>query len=495
MRLHDLSILYIAINFVWFQVLRYFVLDTKNESLEWERLHYSPHLHDLLTLHPVHNLSHMTQLHRYCRERRIARLHRLISTIEPKGESGCHDNGESTHNCSNRPPLTNSSVPKRFYPRNKYELKSWTHVDYRNMHISDISNPALPLIGEDLGELDYIIKNAMDIISEQDGEKYQSLKLQNGYTRYSGLRGREYILDLLLRVQDSAEVVQRRISLLRHHSSDLVILPDSRENSERINFIVPLSSVGSRFTEFLTMYEKLCLTPSDNCRLIVVVYGSDDEIQLTRQKLQAFDKYPNVEYIISSSRERFARARALDLAMSFLGGKDLAFLCDVDMSIDPSFLNRCRLNTIPRRRVYYPIFFKYYDMDYVYRFKRRPATFSIKREHGHWASYSYGMLCIYKSDYTRAGGFDTSIEGWGGEDVDLLDRILTAKLEVLRAPDPALRHRYHDKVCSARLNPTQLSMCISSRSECLADRMQLANYVFYLEDTCGVNARTLWTMK
>ena len=492
-------------------MLRYFIHDAQNESLHWEKLHYSPHLYDLVTLHPVHNVSHMSLLHQYCINRRKAKLQREISAIEQLRGNRCKRQsitGISVQlNCSvlnlNAPAnsmeptvkLATKSVLHRFYPGSKYELKPWSFVDSMYINVPDTNNPAVRIMGDDQIEINYIIKNAVDILSQQDHVEYKHQKLEGGYIRYSGLLGKEFILDLSLSTQDSVLLMRRRIRLQRHHLSELTALLDRRENihTVRTNFIVPLSNVGTRFADFLIMYEELCLKPLEKCRLVLAVYGNQKEKQLIMKKLQAYqEQYPHFEYIVASSKERFSRAKALDLAMTSLNANELAFLCDVDMSIDVDFLNRCKLNTIMGQRVYYPIFFKYYNMDYVYRFKRRPATLRIKREHGHWASYSYGMLCIYKSDYLRVGGFDKSIEGWGGEDIDLLNRILKDKLDVLRSPDPALRHRYHDKVCSRRLNPVQLSTCISSRSEGLADRMQLANYVFYLEETCGINARTLW---
>ena len=126
-------------------------------------------------------------------------------------------------------------------------------------------------------------------------------------------------------------------------------------------------------------------------------------------------------------------------------------------------------------------------MDYVYHFKRKPRKYTIKREHGHWVVYGYGMVCIFKSDYTAVGGFDTSIVGWGGEDVKLFDRVTSYGLEILKAPDPSLRHHYHDKVCSTSLNAFQFAMCTSSREESLADKEQLGEYVLNLENQLGIH--------
>ena len=475
-----------------------------------ERLWYGPDFQNLLTLYPIQSAAHMRSVHNFCMTREYERLkqrlliveksaNRICQSVEdgyraPSSEAGARECQLQTFNdCHPLLPITTESVPKPFYPANKFELKSWEYVDSASIHVSETTIPILEIFGENEEELHFIIKKAVQLINRQEATEMKFQAIENGYLKYSATRGREYILDLVLSGNEGK--VQRRINILRAHQPELIVLPDSddRSRSETINFIVPLSKVNERFTEFLEMYEELCLKSGESSRLILSVFGDGKNLQFIRESVQKYTmKYPKSEFKIVSSTDEFTRGRALDFGMLLLNDTDLAFLCDVDMSIDAGFLNRCRMNAVRGQRVYYPEFFKYYNMDYVYRFKRRPWTFRIKREHGHWAAYSYGMLCIYKSDYTAIGGFDKSITGWGGEDVDLFMRILKHKLDILKAPDPALTHRYHDKQCGTDLQPMQFFMCISSRNEGLADRMQLAEYVLYLEDKYAVKERRLW---
>lgn len=50
---------------------------------------------------------------------------------------------------------------------------------------------------------------------------------------------------------------------------------------------------------------------------------------------------------------------------------------------------------------------------------------------GHWVHYAYGMVCLYKSDYSAVGGFDLSRQGWGGEDVELFTKHAKSSLNVI----------------------------------------------------------------
>lgn len=132
-------------------------------------------------------------------------------------------------------------------------------------------------------------------------------------------------------------------------------------------------------------------------------------------------------------------------------------------------------------------------MKYSHRFLRKYlVSLTINRRNGHWASYSYGMVCMHKSDYISAGGFDLSIEGSGDVDVAFAKSLQEQNLVHLRAPDPTILLECHDKVCSTKLTAQQFSSCVSSRKEDIADRMELADYIFSLEEKCNVRHRNLW---
>lgn len=263
-----------------------------------------------------------------------------------------------------------------------------------------------------------------------------------------------------------------------------------------VQFVIPLSSVNERLTLFLGTYENVCLKTDERCNLNLVVYGKEDHSVIEKRLSSLRKRYPSFVARLIPGEGAFSRARALEQGIATLSPDDLIFICDVDMIVKPEFLNRCRRNSIKGKQVYYPEVFRFYNTEYAYRYagplksKRRSQ---ITRESGHWGTYSYGMLCVYKEDFVKIGGFDTKIEGWGGEDIALADRVLKGGFMVMRAPDPALSHRYHDKVCSRKLRPRQFMDCISSRREDLADRSSLAEYVFYLEGRCKIKKWNLWS--
>ncbi|XP_022692400.1 chondroitin sulfate synthase 3-like [Varroa jacobsoni] len=79
--------------------------------------------------------------------------------------------------------------------------------------------------------------------------------------------------------------------------------------------------------------------------------------------------------------------------------------------------------------------------------------------HGYWRHFGFGIVGIYHSDLMLVGGLDTTIEGWGKEDVELFDKIVASNLTVFRAPDPGLIHVFHPIHCALSLSKEQAEMC------------------------------------
>lgn len=460
-------------------------------------------LQEFVTFHPVESRDHLLSLHLYDLSREIASIVNLENSKAQLAQSICKILPQSNlellpiaNPCEFNYTRSDITSPRlRLFPdalpKSLSDVRRWEISTGNAVHNSEKSNPVGVMQTATKLEVEFLLNRTLVALGE--GINLKPVKLHDAYFRYSGTVGQEYILDLDLADKNGCVVEKRVSALLPHLQSLFQIEIVDFPPQEPVEFVIPLSGVNDRLYEFLDMYEELCLKPAESCNLNLVTYGESDT-EVIRERLNVLRvKYPFAALRLIAGKGRFSRGRALSLGLATLSPTDLVFICDVDMEVESSFLRRCRRNTVREKRVYYPEFFKYYNMDYVYKFGRMPWGKTISRQHGHWALYSYGMLCIYKADYDLTGGFSSSIEGWGGEDVDLARRVLKNGFDVMRVPDPALLHRYHDKVCSTKLTPTQFSHCISSRNEDLADRTRLAEYVFYLEGKCNIKKWNLWS--
>ena len=399
-----------------------------------------------------------------------ASLHRKVTSSHIQGVAG--GSGHSA---------TVNHLPPKYHAANKFDLQSWEYFDNSAIYNDENVNMVFWRHAAQHRNLEIqaALKEATSIASRHFRKNFRMHKLISGYVRHNPTRGYEYIVDAQYIETCSmcvARPVTRRVSFVRPLGSTVPV-DDITVSNKVVNIIIPISNVNQRFKEFLENFETAFLKEDDNIHLLFVVYQEDiGPVEATVQHYRS--KYPSSRITILKGQGTFSRGRALDYGMSSLKDGELAFFCDVDITVQRPFMNRCRKNTIQGKRVFYPVVFKLYNSRYAYNHDSKPNKAFINRQHGHWFYYSYGMLCIYKSDYRAVGGLDINIEGWGLEDVLFYEAILKAKLEVIKAPDPGLTHRWHESRCPSTLTKKQHSDCLGSLYEGVADKKELARYIY-----------------
>jgi len=284
---------------------------------------------------------------------------------------------------------------------------------------------------------------------------------------------------------NGVEVLHRESNGRSVHGSFLNLNFSSQDEdpvqSKTINFILPLSGRYEIFQRFLQNYEDICLTSGEKTSLLIVLYQhkSEDSFNKTIDLIERLKyKYRSVNMDILPISGNFSRARALDLGASKFQADELLLFIDVDIVFTNSALNRIRLNTLPGRRLYFPIVFSQYDPKVVYGEVSKQDKFTINEISGHWRQYGFGIVSLYKRDYRAVGGLDLSIQGWGKEDVEFFEKTVKSGLDVFRAADRDLVHVYHEIECSRELPSLQFSMCMGSKADTYAGVKTLANMIY-----------------
>ncbi|XP_025849491.1 chondroitin sulfate N-acetylgalactosaminyltransferase 1 [Vulpes vulpes] len=250
-----------------------------------------------------------------------------------------------------------------------------------------------------------------------------------------------------------------------------------------INVIVPLAKRVDKFRQFMHNFREMCIQQDGRIHLTVVYFGKEEmnEVKGILENTSKAANFRNFTFIQLNGE--FSRGKGLDVGARFWKGSNvLLFFCDVDIYFTSEFLNTCRLNTQPGKKVFYPVLFSQYNPGIIYGHHDAVPPLEqqlvIKKETGFWRDFGFGMTCQYRSDFINIGGFDLDIRGWGGEDVHLYRKYLHSNLIVVRTPVRGLFHLWHEKHCVDELAPEQYKMCMQSKAMNEASHGQLGMLVF-----------------
>uniref|UniRef100_A0AAQ5X284 Beta-1,4-N-acetylgalactosaminyltransferase n=1 Tax=Amphiprion ocellaris TaxID=80972 RepID=A0AAQ5X284_AMPOC len=291
-----------------------------------------------------------------------------------------------------------------------------------------------------------IVEAFMEQLNEKHHGQFTLVRVVNVVKRVDGVQGSRYLLELevkdangqLLRLSRYIYALIRRsrrsFSFQRSKPQLVLCNPVGFQWNPvaTVHFIVPVKNQARWVQQLITDMESLFRETGDtNFNLIITDYNSTDmDVRKALQK----SSLPRYQYVKLSGN--FERSAGLQAGVDLINDDhSIVFLCDLHIHFPPSIIDTIRKHCVEGYMAFAPI---------VLRLDCGTTPLEAR---GYWEVNGFGLLGIYKSDLDTVGGMNTRefTDRWGGEDWELLDRILHAGLEVERIYLRNFSHHYHSK--------------------------------------------------
>eukprot|EP01137_Pigoraptor_chileana_P019288 Opistho-2@80123 len=203
------------------------------------------------------------------------------------------------------------------------------------------------------------------------------------------------------------------------------------ERKAFVHLVLPVKNQGQWVQYFVADVNAIYDATGDELFDVTLVdYDSTDinmEVALSRLA---------VPYRFVKRTGNFERAGGLQAGIEAIGPTDgIVFTCDLHLSMPPLLLDMIRKHTIRGKQAFAPV---------VARLNCGETPLFPR---GFWELSGYGLFSMYRSDFGRMGGMNTTAykDVRGGEDLEMLDRVLMAGYEVERLRIPYFYHFFTGK--------------------------------------------------
>ncbi|KAM5224534.1 N-acetyl-beta-glucosaminyl-glycoprotein 4-beta-N-acetylgalactosaminyltransferase 1 isoform 2-T2 [Hipposideros larvatus] len=304
-----------------------------------------------------------------------------------------------------------------------------------------------------------VVAQYMERLNARHGGRYALLRIVNVEKRRDSARGSRFLLELELQERGGgrlrlSEYVFLRLPGARTGGADgdgespepapaASARPDGRPELCRplrlawrqdvmVHFIVPVKNQARWVAQFLADMAALHAHTGDSHFSVILVDFESEDMDVEQALRRA--RLPRYQYLRRTGN--FERSAGLQAGVDAVeDASSIVFLCDLHIHFPANILDGIRKHCVEGKLAFAPVVM------------RLACGSSPGDPHGYWEVNGFGLFGIYKSDFERVGGMNTEEfrDQWGGEDWELLDRVLQAGLEVERLRLRNFYHHYHSR--------------------------------------------------
>ncbi|KAK6021593.1 chondroitin N-acetylgalactosaminyltransferase [Ostertagia ostertagi] len=393
-------------------------------------------------------------------------------------------------------PTWPAAVPPYSKPPNRYQVPTWDFFTLKDIFRSEPNQNVRPLEGKDRDDVLEVVAAARQHVELEEPD-LEFLQVRNGYRLFDPQRGMDYMVDLVYKDGATQVTVERRVHLCRMVAGTQLMnqVPYVKEDTD-MTIVVPVSDESEVLParRLLARHARLCTAPAEETRKTRVVVAllpgidprsatniANDLEELKRRCKRSGLESDMLQLQDSSGEEsstgskisrctwrkrcsrRSYRSATVFFPIPFVELLSLQLSgMDVDENEVPADQKEARDAALTRLRDSSP--------------PRRKRPLIVQKDHGRFDSLDFSCMAVYGSDYV------VMRPKLAGKRLDLITAFMNQdEVHILRAVEPTLRIRYHQKTCDSDLVEEDYSRCMASKRENIAAKDQLARLLFHEE--------------
>ena len=418
----------------------------------------------------------MYRVHQYVQELKLKRLMQDVSVVQGDIERITHLVPDNRRHFKLKRWLWYDISSN---PSSRYDIATWEYFNSTRLFLAYEHMPVIGLPNRFKIGINNALEVLLEIMNEREGNSHPFIPpyhLYDGFSVADHSSGIEYILHMSVHRQGSTEPLDYIANIfLPYQGAGMVTYQKSSTFLEMVVNIIINVGQSTDLSNFLQMYEEVCLRHKLKAHLHIVMFGKNNKVLSRVSQLLARHPQEHIStYELSSSA--FSYSKGFSHVASLLEDDDLMVFFDYGFVFTADFLDHCRMNTIKGKQVYFPILFSFYKPDLVQQHLQRPLQMLISADTGFFLRYNYQVVSIFKSDFTSVGGFTDSAKSNShlNDDVKFVDKVLSTDIYAMRALEPYLRRHYRPRTCKGLSGNAHLA-CMNSRADAIGSKKILGS--------------------